>query len=235
MTGQTLRYEEGGLCVWASAGLLAEWNCDRQFDCDRCPLHQALSRMAGRRRAHRLVWPKDRLYSESHFWLKRTSEKSALVGLTETAASLLHPVTKWRIQSSARGTPVVSADLACGRVVLFPPVRASRLVANSCLDVDPLWPAADAWISGYLMEVEVSDPREIGAEWLELEQTVLRYSHHRELIDRALQKARSRTAERPAGRMADGGLPLSGLLPVVGRPAYVGLVASILGCGVLAR
>lgn len=224
-----------GQCVWVSAGLLTDHACDRNFDCDHCPLHHALSPEAGRREAHRSTWPKDRLYSEGHFWLKQTSAHQARVGLTETAVSLLHPVSRWEIETSARGEPNVVVTLGCGRVVLAPPVQGSRFEANPCLEIDALWPAADAWLSGYLLDFEFEDWHETRAGWLDLMHIAPRYAHHRMLVHYALQSATSRGAELAAAVTADGGLPASGLLPVVGRPSYAGLLASILGCGLTAR
>lgn len=220
-----------GQCVWVSAGLLSHHVCDRDFDCDHCPLHLALSPVAGRKEPDRSFWPKDRLYSDRHFWLKQESPRSARLGLTEMAVQLLHPVSRWSIDGvgSPRNTEVrITAHLACGQVVLAPRCPVQTWKENPCLKIDALWPAADPWLSGYLLEFEFSDWRTVRDGWLELPQAAPLFAHHRELVHRTLQ---SGTARFPAYSVAaDGGLPASGLLPVVGRAAYGSLLTSILGC-----
>jgi hypothetical protein len=39
-------------CVWMDAGVVNYKLCDRGFDCDRCPLDQALHRRPSERSAH---------------------------------------------------------------------------------------------------------------------------------------------------------------------------------------
>ncbi len=39
-------------CVWMDAGVVNYKLCDRGFDCDRCPLDQALHRRPSERRAN---------------------------------------------------------------------------------------------------------------------------------------------------------------------------------------
>jgi glycine cleavage system H lipoate-binding protein len=235
MSERESRYSDpDGQCVWVSAGLLTDHVCDRNFDCDHCPLHLALSPVAGRKESDRSAWPKDRLYSDRHFWLKQTSPTSARLGLTETAVSLLHPVLNWEIASKRTGEVRVIAHLACGRAVLAPPLSGRNVRPNPCLDIDALWPAADAWLSGYLLDLDFADWRETTANWIELAQAAPRYAQHREMIHLALQSAAPRHAELAATATADGGLPTTGLLPVVGRVAYAGLLAGILGCDLTA-
>ncbi len=234
-TSESRSFDPDGQCVWVSAGLLTDHVCDRNFDCDHCPLHHALSPVAGQREGHRSAWPKDRLYSEGHFWLLQTSAHQARVGLTETAVSLLHPVLKWEIDTKRAGEVTVTAQLACGRAVLVPPLHGERVRPNPCLEIDALWPAADTWLSGYLLDFDFEDWRKTSSGWAELTQVAPRYAHHRELIHHALQSATYRRGELAAAATADGGLPASGLFPAIGRASYAGLLASILSCGLTAR
>jgi hypothetical protein len=229
MTERDSRFSDpDAQCVWVSAGLLNDHVCDRDFDCDHCPLHLALSPVAGRKEPDRSFWPKDRLYSDRHFWLKQMSARSARLGLTETAVQLLHPVSRWELDTT-RGAPVrITASLACGQVVLLPHCHGSQYRVNPCLEIDALWPTADPWLSGYLLEFEFADWRETREGWMELAQAAPHFAQHREFIHRALQAGTSRPLADATA--ADGGLPASGLWPVVGRAAYGSLIAGILGC-----
>jgi hypothetical protein len=235
MAETNARYHDpDGQCVWVSTGLLSHHLCDRDFDCDHCPLHLALSPLAGRKEADKAFWPKDRLYTAGHFWMKRISEHSARLGLSEMAVGLLHPVSKWRIESNgpaSHGEVRIVAQLSCGWATLWPRGRFAVVRPNPCLEIDPLWPAADPWLSGYLLEFDFEDWATASEGWLELGLAAPSYAHHRELVHRSLSSGQALHSQLAVA--ADGGLPVAGLLPVVGRQVYIKLLLAILACNVV--
>lgn len=235
MAEHDTRYRDPeGQCVWVSAGLLSHHICDRDFDCDRCPLHLALSPVAGRKGQEKAFWPKDRLYSNQHFWLKQTSASTARLGLTELAVQILHPVSRWTVERDGRsqqGEIKIVAQLSCGQAVLLPPCRLSDFQTNPCLGIDALWPAADPWLSGYLLELQMADWKAASQGWLELSQAAPLYAHHREMMHKTLAAGALRHSA--SGLAEDGGVPVAGLLPVVGSSAYGALLAAVLNCTLL--
>jgi glycine cleavage system H protein len=86
-------------CIWMSAGLVAYRLCDRDFDCEHCPLDAALRGGAGpggtparAGTAHAGVaveFPADRRYSDRHLWLRTEEEGTARIGLDAFAARLI--------------------------------------------------------------------------------------------------------------------------------------------------
>lgn len=234
MSEHDTRYRDPeGQCVWVSAGLLSHHICDRDFDCDHCPLHLALSPVAGRKGQEKAFWPKDRLYSNQHFWLKQMSGTTARLGLTEMAVQLLHPVTGWTVEPGTSPQPAdvrIVAKLSCGQAVLSPPCRMGAFQANPCLGIDALWPAADPWLSGYLLEFQYDDWRAVTQGWLELPQAAPLYAHHREILHRTLAAGAVRHTSSASTLAEDGGVPVAGLLPVVGTSAYGALLAAVLNC-----
>ena len=67
-------------CLWMSAGLLTYRLCDRDFDCEGCPLDSALRRgdLLGNRDREALLtpnrdaddFPEDRRYTTGHCWVQ---------------------------------------------------------------------------------------------------------------------------------------------------------------------
>ncbi len=95
-------------CVWMTAGILSYQLCDRQLDCEHCPLDQAMRMYTRRGSVPRIDpsaaqvpstpvdrhLPDDRLYSREHCWLMRVADPAAgravwRVGLEPALASAL--------------------------------------------------------------------------------------------------------------------------------------------------
>ena len=94
-----MSYEHGWIfpedalpCVWMSAGLIAYRLCDREFDCDGCPLDLALrgvspTTQSDNRTAvpahHAAEFPEDRVYSTGHLWLQECPDNGTNFRVTE--------------------------------------------------------------------------------------------------------------------------------------------------------
>lgn len=88
-------------CAWMTAGVLAYQLCDRQFDCDNCPLDMAMRGLFSRDKncghaeqpgnsARRLGENSaQRLYSRNHCWVQPITENTIRVGLATGFASVL--------------------------------------------------------------------------------------------------------------------------------------------------
>lgn len=217
-------------CVWVSAGVLHHHICDRDFDCDACPLHQALSPPTSRAGSQNAQWPNDRMYTDNHLWVEQTGDDSARIGLTSLATQLLHPVRAWRVERHGDGSAperiAVVAELAFGDIALPLPPGLGTYTVNSWIDIDPIWPTADPWISGYLLQAQVNDWSLVESYGSSLKEVAPAYSHHRGLVHDALKHSRrSGTDTAPT---ADGGIPVMGLLAVLGPVLYGHLVRDIL-------
>jgi hypothetical protein len=172
-------------------------------------------------------WPKDRLYSPQHFWIRSMGPHTGRLGLTETGAQLLHPVSAWSVVRSGRaeaGRVEVVAQLGCGQALLRPACPVFEFRVNPCLDIDPVWPVADPWLSGYLLEFDFDDWSSVSAGWLELPQTAPLFSSHRQTIHKALEGSRL----HPLAIAADGGLPVAGLHRTLGFEEFASLLRRIL-------
>jgi glycine cleavage system H protein len=114
-------------CVWMTAGILSYQLCDRQFDCDHCPLDSALRTFPDRtnvdqRQTATTVESKNKrtlspgyLYSRKHCWIKSNEGNSVRVGIEPLLSSML-------LNSKTVVLPSVGdrveADKVCAWVVL---------------------------------------------------------------------------------------------------------------------
>lgn len=88
-------------CVWMTAGILSYQLCERQFDCDHCPLDSALRTFPQRTssmkptvpsRAKSAEKPKlmpGYLYSRKHCWIRSQSETVVRIGVEPMLAALI--------------------------------------------------------------------------------------------------------------------------------------------------
>src|SRR5512140_1095357 len=114
-------------CVWMTAGILSYQLCERQFDCDHCPLDSALRTFPQRASAEPIDAPKranpperkkllsGHLYSRKHCWIKSNEDATVRIGLEPLLASML-PGTKTVVLPSVGDR--VQINKACAWVVL---------------------------------------------------------------------------------------------------------------------
>jgi glycine cleavage system H protein len=86
-------------CIWMTAGILTYQLCDREFDCDRCPLDQAMRMhlvhkevsLNGASSGASVIAPQnqDYLYSHEHCWVEQLETNLVSVGIEPILASSL--------------------------------------------------------------------------------------------------------------------------------------------------
>jgi glycine cleavage system H protein len=88
-------------CVWMSAGILSYQLCDRQFDCDHCPLDSALRTIPQRVSTEQILPTQGAkqsenqkllagyLYSRKHCWIKSQDGSTVRVGLEPLFSSMI--------------------------------------------------------------------------------------------------------------------------------------------------
>lgn len=140
-------------CVWMRAGLVAWKLCDRQFQCETCPLEAALRPgMPAARPDH----PADRRYGLSHTWV-RLEQGGARVGLDHFAASLLcRPRTVALLPEHYRaGAGAPGAWILCGEETIPVHMPLSGVISrvNTRLAEHPWLATADPYEAGWLLEL----------------------------------------------------------------------------------
>jgi len=169
-------------CIWMTAGLVAYKLCDRDFDCEHCPLDAALR---GELRsspqgvplpsAYTATFPEDRVYSSGHLWLQQwrqgteeAGKRVSRLGVDSFAAALLGSCHELRGASPgtalAAGQTCCELDLGCGGLPLATPVAGVMGAVNPLLEEDPELVSTAPYGEGWLVEVISGNPRTPGAE-----------------------------------------------------------------------
>ena len=155
-------------CVWMCAGLLSYRLCDRDFDCENCPLDAALhGDLSGNghtsgfrhRRSASDFFPDDRLYSDGHVWAQRTVDTSHgwRIGVDAFAGALIGTVTAVDWTSSKQvyecGDPVCEIDAGIGVLSVGAPISGRVLRGNERVRDDPDLLVRDPYDSGWIIEL----------------------------------------------------------------------------------
>lgn len=230
-------------CLWVSAGLLTYRLCDRDFDCERCPLDAALrgAPHAGSRREALLapgrdaeVFPIDRRYTTGHTWLQAIGDGEGRVhrfGLDSFAAAMIGRCVEIRCDASprvvARGETICRIDLGLGQLSVGAPFACEVPGANLGLADDPGRLVTAPYGNGWLAELKLSESAHTdGLLTAEAAQTRARLD---------LQRFRRRVAiqmladANGVGRsLADGGELVADLRQMLGGPAYLDLLRELI-------
>ncbi len=224
-------------CVWMSAGLVAYRLCDRDFDCERCPLDAALRGQPAAPRDDegvRAAWefPADRRYAAWHLWAQPVAPGRVRVGIDALAAQLLPEAAPLVLPPLAMQLKAGDAGCVVGRgaIQLKTPVGGEVVAVNAGLGRDARPLLIDPYRGGWLMELE----RDAGGD-AELERLLeagemerrgrIELRHLRRQA--AMELLASASAIGPS--MADGGEPLTDLARALGRKRYLELVHALIG------
>lgn len=229
-------------CVWMDAGLLKWKLCDRQLECERCPLDAALKghpldavaeAAAGRRRPA-WVFPDDRRYARGHVWVQVSEPRRFRIGLDILVADLLPeprrlvlPEEGDRVQ---RGAPLAVLEVDGGEVNLPAPLTGRVLRTNHVVARDPVLAMGSPYTAGWLVEL---DPEE-APEGEALDALLTGGEMRREARLDVQRLQRQVAMEVLVGRpevgpvMADGGEPVTDLKQMLGPRRYLTLVQELL-------
>jgi len=172
-TSQTLTPSALFPCVWMSAGLVSYKLCDRNFDCESCPLDAALrgARPAARPGAESMAgagrpvsFPADRLYNSGHTWVADAgasgpAARRMRVGLDGFAVALLDAPRAVRVSVNGtvcRGEAMCEIETSAGTLPLAAPVngRVERLNPLLSDGVEAL--RRSPYEDGWLLEITLS-------------------------------------------------------------------------------
>ncbi len=226
-------------CVWMTAGLIAYRLCDREYDCDSCPLDLALRGGAGslpleRAPAPGAIWdfPDDRQYSPLHEWVLDIGAASRLrVGLDAFAARLLDHAD--RVVFPPTNAGVQRGRSACwildeGELIpICSPLTGTVVGTNLRLGTDPALVASSPYEEGWLMEIQAREPLErqqglLGARAARERTTLqLRQLHRRACAGLARDGTVGMT-------LTDGGVRISDLRRTLGTDRYHRLILPFL-------
>ncbi len=230
-----------GPCVWMTAGLLTYKLCDRNFDCERCPLDAAFRREPPADSAlHPLllphvvqVFPNDRLYSVKHLWVQIVEGPTASflrVGLDAFAAAVIGFCRGVGVLAGApklqAGETLARVDVGIGVLPLGAPVAGAAKHENPLLERNPALVVSQPYGSGWIVDLE-GDPATARANLLPA-----RAAREHAMGD--LRRLRHRVAtqllveEGGKASMADGGEMVCDLREMLGGANYLELLKELI-------
>lgn len=226
-------------CTWMTAGILSFKLCEREYDCEHCPLDAALSggepgsgeaREEALARA-RLEFPPDRRYHVAHGWVLPLCATRARYGLDMFAARLLERVSTVVLPPAGsrldRGRPACWIESADQFLPLPAPVSGQVVATNHRVQERPALLLSDPYDEGWLLEVRCDrqpndDPALVQAAEIRAETTAQLHKLHAPL------HASSALDARVGPTLADGGEPVVGLRRLLGIPRYRRVLRALL-------
>jgi glycine cleavage system H protein len=232
-------------CVWMSAGLLAYRLCDRQYECETCPLDAALRRadlgpkirLPGYEvQAHGpgagQEYPDDRTYGPGHCWVQERSPGSLRLGLDAFGAALLAPLQG--IIFPTPGTRLARGEAICwlrvGKRPIPLPAPAGGYLEKVNTDVcrDPALACLAPYGKGWLVELR-SDRNEPRKELVDATLARQRGTTDQRLLDHLLSQDRGTGSDSRVGvTLPDGGSPVTSLREILGSARFARLVRKLL-------
>ncbi len=231
-------------CVWMTAGILSYQLCDRQFDCDHCPLDSALrtfplratategsSPAAAPASAQRKNLLPGFLYSRKHCWMKAGDATDVRVGLEPMLASLTRGAKTVVLPSVG---DQVQAGKTCAWIVLeggtFPIVspldgqvtRTNAALVDQAHDIrdDPY---GRGWLFDVSTEVDL-----FNLSFLYRMGEADRYYCEDEKKFLALVSAEEKKHRTTTGAtLADGGQPVQDVSSMLGPDKFFGLLMKV--------
>jgi glycine cleavage system H protein len=219
-----------------SAGVLAYRLCDREYDCDRCPLDAALrgitlGTVAEDSDEAGFQFPCDRRYHAGHGWIRFDDDGSALFGVDAVAARLLAPTGS--IVLPPEGTELRAGGAACwvredgDLIPVKAPISGLVLAANAEVQQDPALLLRSPYDRGWLLRLRYAGtPSRLPGLFDGTEAARRAGDIVTRIRDRAMSELTD--AALPGATLADGGETVRGLRRMLGPERYARLISELL-------
>lgn len=229
-----------------TAGILSYQLCDREFDCDACPLDGAMRKHFPHRAQPADVNPRPALplvmrenlreghrYSPNHCWTRLIDPKLLRVGIEPGFGSaLLCPraiVYPNKGQVVQKGQTCLWIVMEGGTMPLDAPCAGVVRETNQLLGEQPHLVQSRPFDEGWLLDVQVDDAARAGEDLMDLEAARPRFAgdetRFRELLDSALRKGQPSVG----ATLADGGQLLRNIADVLGPSKYFSIARKVYG------
>jgi glycine cleavage system H protein len=233
--------DENG-CVWMTAGVLKYQLCDRELNCDECPLDAALRRKT-RAPAHRVgtsqasssqafepALRKSCLYSRNHCWVLHVAPRLVRVGIEPGLARLIGRIRAILLPSRGQtiqpGQTCAWIVTAGGTLPLETPVGGSVQAANPLLAESPHLLQQDPFNHGWLYEAaEEADSPEL--DLVSPERIATTYAEDHQEFLTALNGMFSNDDPDPGCSLAGVEARLESIIDFVGPKRYFNTVRQI--------
>ncbi len=233
-------------CLWMSAGVVSYQLCDRMFDCDSCPLEQAMRRRFSLSTAAveeesgqaacavEQELPREGFhYSRSHWWAHQTGPRLIRLGIEPGLALLLQGIKAIVFpapqQHVRRAQNCIWLVMDGGTVPLEAPLDGVVRTVNNELVTSPHLLGSQPFDDGWLYELEAEDAETITTEWMSAGEAEPRYRSDQtrflESVTGALRGRRTSVGLT----LTDGGEKLRSFADILGPTRYFALIRQHFG------
>ncbi len=223
-------------CVWMTAGILSYQLCDRQFDCDHCPLDSALRTFPERttidqRQMATNVSAKGRkslipgyLYSRKHCWIKSNDGNSVRIGIEPLLSSMLLnsktvvlPSIGDRVQANKVCAWIV---LEGGTLAITSPLDGEVQRTNAALVDQPHDIHDDPFERGWLFDLSTREDIFNLSSLLRMAEADRHYSQDERRFQSLVNTEFKKHHAEAGVTLADGGKPVQDVAAMLGTEKY---------------
>lgn len=226
-------------CIWMTAGIVSYQLCDREFECERCPLDAAIRNHMPRNtpardengKARSLDQEKlreDRLYSKNHCWTRRVGVDLVQVGIEPGLSeallapkAIVFPSTGQRVY---RGQTSLWIVMDGGTLPVESPLDGVVRGTNHRLASQPHLLNSQPFDNGWLFELAAEESSLQEAGLMNREQADLKYGVDQDRFLASLQSAASGAHRSVGMTLADGGQRLQNVADMLGPGKYFALL-----------
>ncbi len=233
-------------CLWMSAGILSYQLCDRMFDCDSCPMDQAMRRRYSASTAAveeeggpaaygaGQELPREGFrYSRNHWWAHPIGPRLFRLGLEPGLARALQGIKGIVLpaphQQMVRGQTCIWLVMDGGTVPLESPLDGSVRTLNSDLVARPHLLDSQPFDDGWLCELESDDAEVMAAEWMSVGEAEARYRSDQVQFLASVTGAMRGRRTSVGLAFTNGGEKLQTFADILGPTRYFALVRNHFG------
>ncbi len=227
-------------CVWMSAGVLSYQLCDRVYDCDSCPLDQAMRNHFVESSAHnRQVNPlqekeqlhDDCLYSPHHCWIKEVGLNKFRVGieplLTKSLPNpkaIVLPIAGQHFKKGKVTTWVIYEE---GIVPLFSPIEGEVIAVNNSINDRPEEAIQHPYENGWLYILQATLP--LSPSLMNSHDAFHLYKQDSDRFKELVIRTSQHSDSGVGYTLHDGGQPVTHAYELLGQKKYLQLIIEVFG------
>lgn len=223
-------------CVWMTAGILSYQLCDRELDCDHCPLDSAIRTLperpmteqrqaaASANTSERKMLSPGYLYSRKHCWIKSNNGNTVRVGIEPLFSSML-------LNAKTVVLPSIGDRLQANKVCSWVVLEGGTLAISSPLDGDVIRTNAalvdqsndihdDPFERGWLFELSTTDDIFNLSSLLRIAEADRCFSEDERRFQSLVNVELKKHHSTAGATLADGGKPIHDVAMMLGPEKY---------------
>jgi glycine cleavage system H protein len=230
---------DGQRCCWMTAGVLSYQLCDRDYDCDDCPLDAAMRKRFSRqedsntgrevpRNSQRQQLREELLYSRDHYWVRKGQGQEVRIGIEPgLSAALIAPKTivfPTQGQHIQKGQTCLWIVLEGGTLPFEAPLGGTVRNNNRMLGDNPHLLNDNPYDEGWLFDLNADDGALSEARLIAREDAISHYHEDETRFLRLLGNASQGNGAELEETLPDGEQRLRKISGILGPGRYFSVI-----------